>query len=532
VNVDAFDNRVTSLGWIAHARMKEDRSPILAVNNQLLVDAVLADEVVALLATKAYQVSARLLTTLLHPDGLARHEYGGKAIEDVLIFELTPKRPALFSPGAQFPRTGIFWLAEEVRGHLRLTAGDLGKISPNHVLIPSGPGFGCPEGPPTPVEVPPPVLTPAGRDPQPITVIDSGWQWDDAWGANPLAAWTRAGVAERLPTADEVGGAVNGAPWQAGTPETPGATLPGTNRLPALAGHANFIAGVIARHCDHAAITVLSHNASFLQNPARRSLTTDPSLDPHCYDFPTEAAVARSLCQAMNLEPGVDPPKVINLGFAFLPWGDPSGGVGTNTVSCVWDRAFRYLKGHDPNVAASDPESVPIVVSPAGNQASALPRYPAALWQEDPKLFDNVVGVGSIDDAAPEPADRAAIVRAEADGYDLATSATFTNYGDWVRCAAVGTNVVSTFLSVDVQPQDQDDPARPHDFSDTGWALWNGTSFAAPKVVAGIGDQLAGGVPDPHDAWEQLKATGATAAALGLQATFTDPDATMFPDLH
>src|SRR5262249_58186021 len=125
-------------------------------------------------------------------------------------------------------------------------------VSPNNILIPAPAGDSCPYGAPSPVEGD--WELPTAKNPrQDIAVIDSGWQWDaQNWTRNPLIGHATAHAAERLPTSREATEA--GPHWQPGVGEAPGARDPKLNRLLALAGHANFIAGVIAGHCREARI--------------------------------------------------------------------------------------------------------------------------------------------------------------------------------------------------------------------------------------------------------------------------------------
>ena len=95
-----------------------------------------------------------------------------------------------------------------------------------------------------------------------------------------------------------------------------------------------------------------------------------------------------------------------------------------------------------------------VVVASAGNDATCVPQFPAR--------FEGVVAVGALD-ADGEPAE-------------------FTNYGSWVDASAPGVDLLSSFLEADgvlVPILGQPDP---DDFD--GWAIWSGTSFAAPTLVA------------------------------------------------
>ena len=72
-----------------------------------------------------------------------------------------------------------------------------------------------------------------------------------------------------------------------------------------------------------------------------------------------------------------------------------------------------------------------------------------------------------------------------------------------MTCSAIGEEVVSTFLHVDLPTEE--DPQGNHDFADhASWAVWQGTSFAAPKVAAAIANELEAAT-DALAAWESAK---------------------------
>jgi hypothetical protein len=114
-----------------------------------------------------------------------------------------------------------------------------------------------------------------------------------------------------------------------------------------------------------------------------------------------------------------------------------------------------------------------VVVASAGNDGSCEPQYPAAL--------DGVVAVGALGPDGPAP---------------------WTNYGPWVDACAPGTDLVSAFFADFDGPQPPvgaDDPDRFRE-----WAIWSGTSFATPVVVAALARELASGAADPRAAVERL----------------------------
>jgi hypothetical protein len=112
-----------------------------------------------------------------------------------------------------------------------------------------------------------------------------------------------------------------------------------------------------------------------------------------------------------------------------------------------------------------------VVVASAGNDATHRRAYPAAL--------PDVVGVGGLAAYGPAP---------------------FTNYGDWVRACAPAVNVVSTFFAnFDGAMPVLDAMGDPDNFNGgaanvataVAWAVWSGTSFAAPAVVAALSRTMA-----------------------------------------
>ncbi|HEY4826570.1 MAG TPA: S8/S53 family peptidase [Solirubrobacteraceae bacterium] len=149
--------------------------------------------------------------------------------------------------------------------------------------------------------------------------------------------------------------------------------------------------------------------------------------------FETEVAIAHAMLRRCDTD-------VIQCGFAFPTLDDyPSLPFAAVMAELRSGRAPR--KG----VA---------VVAPAGNEDSSRPYWPAAL--------PDVIGV-----AATDP--------------DGAESAWFSNWGSWCDCCTGGVDVYSTFVR---WPLNGSPRFR-------GWATWNGTSFAAPKVSAEIARKFA-----------------------------------------
>ena len=109
----------------------------------------------------------------------------------------------------------------------------------------------------------------------------------------------------------------------------------------------------------------------------------------------------------------------------------------------------------------------PAIVASAGNNGTEEPVYPAAL--------DDVVSVAAL---------QAVEVTGQTPG-----GADWSSHGTWVRCSAVGEGIVSTFVKGKEDPQFGAD-----DYPQDSWAVWSGTSFAAPQISALIAKTCRGGM--------------------------------------
>jgi serine protease len=125
-----------------------------------------------------------------------------------------------------------------------------------------------------------------------------------------------------------------------------------------------------------------------------------------------------------------------------------------------------------------------IIVAAAGNDATSRPMYPAALapWEDGggpSRLDDSAVPVVSVGAQNPD-----------------GSAALFSNAGSWVRAWAHGAAVVSTMPdtpgSQRSHPRAASGPPGsidPYDYS-SGFAVWSGTSFAAPVVAGQLASAL------------------------------------------
>jgi subtilisin family serine protease len=96
-----------------------------------------------------------------------------------------------------------------------------------------------------------------------------------------------------------------------------------------------------------------------------------------------------------------------------------------------------------------------LVVAAAGNFGHARPCWPAAL--------DGVLAVAALTQDL-QPAD-------------------WSSRGFWVDCSTIGEGIRSTYVQGRESPIVDPDPET---FPPDAWALWSGTSFAAPQVAGAI----------------------------------------------
>ncbi len=122
----------------------------------------------------------------------------------------------------------------------------------------------------------------------------------------------------------------------------------------------------------------------------------------------------------------------------------------------------------------------------AGNEATDRPTFPAALWNWEGSDF-----------VVDEPADAAPHVAVGALNPN-GSVALFSNIGAWVHTYAPGAAVLSTSppFNGGVQAGTRSDrlgmrreTIDPDDFTG-GFALWSGTSFAAPYVAGRLAQSL------------------------------------------
>lgn len=219
-------------------------------------------------------------------------------------------------------------------------------------------------------------------------------------------------------------------------------------QLDGISGHGTFIAGLVSHIAPRTQLEVVG-----LRNQEVEIGALNP--EEQLGLFESELAVAHAMLRRCDTD-------VIQCGFAF-PTLDDYPSV---PFVAVIEEIQRKRGGH---VA---------VVAPAGNEQSCRKYWPAA--------HPDVIGVAS--------------TNRRGNG-----RAWFSNWGPWCDCCIRGEYVYSTFVHWDGTVEG-DSPTDEEHFH--GWARWDGTSFAAPKVSAAIAQLVAEheGTVSPMDAWEALKA--------------------------
>lgn len=250
----------------------------------------------------------------------------------------------------------------------------------------------------------------------------------------------------------------------------------GDQKLDGIAGHGTFIAGLVAHECRKSGITVVGQRHECM------SLADDPV--DRARLFSSEFEIAQSLLVHSDAE-------VVSCGFAF-PTLDGYPSIAFSSVMA----AIR---------AQAPPRSEVAVVAPAGNESSARPYWPAA--------HPEVIGVAA--------SNRRGTGRAW-----------FSNWGSWLDCCTRGQDVFSAFIDWE-GPIDGAPATDIERFG--GWATWNGTSFAAPKVSAAIAKVWVEnhGAVSPVAAFQMLVAgTGGVLVSSLTDATLTGSAGVALPYLY
>jgi len=220
-------------------------------------------------------------------------------------------------------------------------------------------------------------------------------------------------------------------------------------QLDGISGHGTFIAGLISHIAPRTRLEVVG-----LRNQEVEIPVLNPGTELGLFE--TEVAIAHAMLRRCDTD-------LIQCGFAFPTLDD----YPSLPFAAVMAQLREQSAPHAGRVA---------VVAPAGNEQSSQRYWPAAL--------PDVIGV--------------AATNRRGNG-----RAWFSNWGDWCDCCARGEYVYSTFIRW-YGPVEGEPVTDIEDFD--GWARWDGTSFAAPKVSAEIARLYIelGGTTPPADIADQL----------------------------
>ncbi len=184
----------------------------------------------------------------------------------------------------------------------------------------------------------------------------------------------------------------------------------------------------------------------------------------------TEADVAEAMLDAC--EWGAD---IINLSLGFETDDDEEPMALADAV--------RAVREDYPDV---------LVIAAAGNTGRDRPCWPGA--------FDDVTAVAGLTvDMRPAP---------------------WSTHGPWVTCSTIGEGIMSTYVT-GIESTLVDDP--PDRFGKDAWALWSGTSFAAPQITGAVAQVAQRRGVGPKDALEQILRRRRRVAAYGKVLKLLNP---------
>jgi subtilisin family serine protease len=338
-------------------------------------------------------------------------------------------------------------------------------VAPNHVFV-ACKLDSCPGGPPSPIgPLPDFIPSTAPAHPVKVVVIDSGYV-----ESQPPKQPDHKLLDHRTTSVpglflDSTTGSPTCGQWVPCPPD--GALeVPDQPRvLDGVAGHGTFVAGLIAHRCPEAfKITAVGERRAIIDLNGASETTI----------FSCEFSVARSLHRYSRAD-------VISCGFAFPTFRNEPPTAMTVVLAAMADA---------PAATAA------VVVAPAGNEYSERRYWPAA--------HPDVIGVAATDADQDERA-----VFAKSGGRVTSGSNWSAADDAWVTCCCRGQAVESIFIDWSGDRTEDGPPPPQQPLTFKGWARWDGTSFAAPKVTAAIANFIAQGHPPQAAFGEVVKAHGA-----------------------
>ena len=350
----------------------------------------------------------------------------------------------------------------------------LPAVSPHHAPILCPVAGGCPAAPPQPAPEPDELFIepPAGEPSAKVTILDSGYIWLDPSRLDS----SHRNLDERVTVVHGQWLDTTIGKWKPDRPD--GLYTDGAGQLDGISGHGTFIAGLISNIAPDTRLEVVG-----LRNQEVEIGALSPRKQLGLFE--TEVAIAHAMLRRCNTD-------VIQCGFAFPTLDDYPSVV----FAAVIEELRSEAAPHRGRVA---------IVAPAGNEQSRRKYWPAA--------HPDVIGV--------------AATNRRGNG-----RAWFSNWGDWCDCCTRGEYVYSTFVDWD-GPVEGEAPTDIEHFR--GWARWDGTSFAAPKVSAEIARVFAASdrTTPPADIGNELLA-GRQEVPVGAvtDATLSGPPGVPLPYLQ
>ena len=235
------------------------------------------------------------------------------------------------------------------------------------------------------------------------------------------------------------------------------------------AGHGTFIAGLVLQACPEARILpvrVADSQGVILENDLLGAL----------------GRLVALIDDGFRLD-------VVNLSFSYYHESPQSESIDSELYELLTQLRERGC----------------VIVCSAGNDATDRPASPASLhhW------------VGADCGIAPE-GDIAPLVTVGALNPSGRSVALFSNIGAWVQTYVRGVSVLSTIptsfqggVQADLRSDEYDRQRETLDLDDfqSGFAVWSGTSFAAPVIAGRIAAKLAGPRPKPDPKKKPIMAT-------------------------
>jgi hypothetical protein len=214
--------------------------------------------------------------------------------------------------------------------------------------------------------------------------------------------------------------------------------------LDAEAGHGAFVTGIVQQVAPTARVRVYK--------------VTGP--DGLCTDLQLADAIRRAATDGADL---------INLSLGTATLDDTPPPAMTAAIADV--------------LAAND--HLVIVVAAGNDGDNGVPIWPAALSGTGPagQTFGRVVAVAAVNpDESPSD---------------------FSSRGEWVTISTVGRGVLSTYVIGTENGELINDP-DPDTFGADAWAVWTGSSFAAPQVTGALARRCDEFAESPPEALKKL----------------------------